>query len=176
MAKLMTNHEIISDKTKNPVVSSEYIKHGSQWLNEAVNAAAAEVAKKADKTYVDAELAKKANASDVATLNNKVDSKADANIVAQLQATVNTKADTSTVASLSERVTANTTGVAEANARIDSIVALPDGSTTADAELVDIRTKADGSKASSAGVAVREQIADVKSDFMKIFHSLNFAI
>ena len=166
MAKLMTNHEIVSDKTKNPVVSSEFIKHGNAWLNEAVNAAAAEVAKKADKSYVDAELGKKASTSDVTALSNKVDSKADASIVAQLQAAVNNKADASAVASLSSSVAANTTGITEANARIDGIIALPDGSTTADAELIDIRTKADGSKASSAGAAVREQIADVKSDLI----------
>lgn len=71
-------------------------------------------------------------------------------------------------AGLSEQINRNTSAIEANSARIDSIIALPDGSTTADAELLDIRTGYNGIEYLSAGDAVRTQVENVNNKLIDI--------
>lgn len=62
------------------------------------------------------------------------------------------------------------------SARMDTFTSLPEGSTSGNAELADIRVGADGTTYDTAGNAVRGQISELKSDLNKEVSDRNNAI
>ena len=69
---------------------------------------------------------------------------------------------------LTTRMSAIETEQAVQDARMDTFTSLPEGSTSGNAELADIRVGADGTTYDTAGNAVRGQISGLKSDLDKL--------
>lgn len=69
---------------------------------------------------------------------------------------------------ITTRMSAIETEQTAQDARMDTFVALQQGSTTGDAELTDIRVGADGVTYGSAGTAVRTQVTGLKSDLHSV--------
>ena len=88
------------------------------------------------------------------------------------EATARANADSTIITDLNAETASRENADNVLGARIDNIVALPDGSTTADAELTDIRVGANGTTYPSAGDAVRDQFDDVNEHISLIENSL----
>lgn len=123
-----------------------------------------EKGEKGDGSYDDAEIRgllaneSRDRASADASLSS---SKADKTEVNEL---ATNKADKTEVNALAERVSTSENDIHVLDARMDTFASLPSGSTSGNAELVDIRIGADGTTYSSAGDAVRGQVSDLKSE------------
>ncbi|MCI7677863.1 MAG: pectinesterase family protein [Streptococcus orisratti] len=74
---------------------------------------------------------------------------------------------------LSERLNSIAADVSISSGRLDSFVTLKEGSTTGDAELVDIRSAFNGNSYPNAGTAVRKQMEDVIAIMSNYVHVIS---
>lgn len=84
-------------------------------------------------------------------------------ISAATQSALDEKANNSTVESVRREASQNTEDISILSGRVDAITTLPSGSTSGDAELIDIRTGTDGILHTNAGTAVRNQVSDLRN-------------
>lgn len=153
-----------------PVVDAPNVSvTGGKRLDVALSEAAAEVAKKANKSEVDTALASKANKSEVdAALAGKANK-------SEVDAAIENKADKSAFEAINASVSVNTSNIqglstesTVLSARMDEFTKLEEGSTTGDAELADGRVGADGKTYDNIGGAIRGQVTDLKSDLVNL--------
>ena len=77
---------------------------------------------------------------------------------------------------LTDRMSAIEAEQAVQDARMDTFTSLPEGSTSGNAELADIRVGADGTTYDTAGNAVRGQISELKSDLVDIENTYDLIV
>ena len=77
---------------------------------------------------------------------------------------------------LTTRMSAIETEQAVQDARMDTFTSLPEGSTSGNAELADIRVGADGTTYDTAGNAVRGQISGLKSDLANVGNYVGYTM